>query len=92
MNECESPHPDYLKGFNEGYLISKHLPDLAEKLSSAIIDSSYGKGFKGGQEQYLNEEKEERRPSWMKARTIPDPETSSDRSREKEKNDLEPER
>ena len=66
MEETETPHPDYLKGFNEGYMISKHLPDLAGKLPSALGENERGKGFLDGKQQFLAEKNKDRTPSWLK--------------------------
>lgn len=67
MEDENKVEPEYLKGFNEGYTISQHHPDLAEKLAS--IDSDFIRlvGFKDGRNQYQREQERERLPSWLKA-------------------------
>ena len=49
------PHPDYIKGFNEGYVLAKEQPDLAAKIAKALGDTERGKGFQGGQWQCKEE-------------------------------------
>ena len=43
--------PQYLSGFNSGYLIAQHEPELAAKLSVHQNDSTYFKGFVGGKNE-----------------------------------------
>ncbi|AUD02170.1 hypothetical protein [Spirosoma pollinicola] len=66
MEEQDTVEPEYLKGFNEGYTIAQHKPELAEKLAS--IDSDFIRlvGFKAGREQFQKEQMRERLPSWLK--------------------------
>ena len=44
----------YIKGFNHGYLLTKHLPDLVAKLLTGIRDTAgdYFSGFFSGKEEY----------------------------------------
>lgn len=64
----QSPPPDYIKGFNEGYLISRHNPGLAEKLSSIEAASERLNGFKDGRLEYMRDMEREREhePAWVK--------------------------
>ncbi|TKT93303.1 hypothetical protein [Dyadobacter frigoris] len=66
MEEQEKLDPIYIKGFNEGYLISQHMPEIADQLAKAYGTNARGQGFNHGKEQYLNEQFEQRLPSWMK--------------------------
>ncbi len=66
MEETITPDPEFVTGYNQGYTIAQHLPDLAEKLSKAVNDTPHGQGFKSGREQYQKEAKDSRRPSWLK--------------------------
>jgi hypothetical protein len=46
----------YAKGFNHGYTIAKHDPDLAEKLSTGIKSKgSYKDGFNAGTKESTKE-------------------------------------
>ncbi|MCW3120847.1 MAG: hypothetical protein JWQ38_339 [Flavipsychrobacter sp.] len=44
----------YIQGFNHGYLLTKHLPDLVAKLVKQIKEttSHYLSGFFSGKEEY----------------------------------------
>jgi hypothetical protein len=47
----------YIRGFNHGYLMSKHLPDLVVKLIKNIKETTndYLAGFFSGKEEYEHE-------------------------------------
>ena len=44
----------YIRGFNHGYLLTKHLPDLVAKLVKyfKVSTSDYLSGFFSGKEEY----------------------------------------
>lgn len=65
MDDQDKVEPDYVKGFNEGYTIAKHMPELAERLAN--IDSDFVRltGFKAGREQQQVEMARERLPAWL---------------------------
>ncbi|MCP9750000.1 hypothetical protein [Ferruginibacter sp. HRS2-29] len=67
MEENEKINPEYLKGFNEGYSISKNLPELAEQFKSIEGNSHRLQGYKDGQTQYQLERRKELFPSWLKS-------------------------
>lgn len=51
--------PHYLKGFNNGYLIAKHDPQLAAELSKHQNDQNpYFNGLIGGKQEYEKEARE----------------------------------
>lgn len=88
MEEQDKVEPEYVKGFNEGYLLAQHKPELAEKLAG--IDSDFIRlvGFKDGRKQYDAERQKPRLPSWLKEDRLtrmPQPNRSKDR-------DIEPDR
>ncbi len=68
--EETTPSPEYIKGFNEGYVLARELPDIADKLSAIKSDSDRTKGFQDGQKVYVLEKAKEQRPSWLKERQI----------------------
>lgn len=72
MEEQDTPHPDYVTGFNEGYTIARDLPELAEQLGKAVGTTERGQGFQSGREQWLYEEKEHRRPTWLSKSRLSD--------------------
>lgn len=46
---------EYIKGFNSGYLLSKHDPELLEKILKTPNDSGYLKGMETGKKQHDRE-------------------------------------
>jgi hypothetical protein len=49
----------YTQGFNYGYLIAKHRPDMAVKITAHTENQSpYFKGFVSGKQQYDSEMRE----------------------------------
>lgn len=92
MEDIEPVDPDYLKGFNEGYIIKQHLPDLADKLADSVGDSTRSQGFKDGKDQVVLERERERYPKWLRSDRLSSHEDRDLRSRDKDKDDIEPER
>ncbi|MVM32460.1 hypothetical protein GO755_20615 [Spirosoma sp. HMF4905] len=89
MEDNNKVEPDYLKGFNEGYVIAQSVPDLAEQLVKVQTDSQRMAGFKAGRDQYVTERMREHLPSWLKAdRSIKEQESPS-KSKDR---DIEPEK
>lgn len=66
MEETTQIDPDFLKGFNDGYLIAQYEPDLAEKLSKIEAVSLRIVGMQQGREQFLKEQLKEKLPNWLK--------------------------
>jgi hypothetical protein len=49
----EEQEQQYIKGFNGGYLLSKHEPDLTAKISQNLQpNTGYLEGFLSGKEEY----------------------------------------
>ncbi|HEX7868572.1 MAG TPA: hypothetical protein VF455_00520, partial [Chryseobacterium sp.] len=59
----------YQTGFNEGYIITQHLPELSDKLSQINSELPRIDGFKEGRKQFVLEQVREHRPAWMKEDT-----------------------
>lgn len=57
---------EYLKGFNDGYLLSKHEPELAVTLTAALTNSERSMGFKAGKEEFQREIEKSKLPTWLK--------------------------
>lgn len=88
--EEDPTNPDYQKGFNDGYLIAGHEPDLADKLKNLPDTTPRMEGFQEGRKQLLRDKFRERLPGWVKD----DPEKDMDQSIEPDKDmdrDIEPE-
>lgn len=64
MADDQTSEAKYQKGFNEGYLISKHEPDLAEKLSQVKSDNPRMEGFLDGRNEFIQEKAHY--PQWLK--------------------------
>jgi hypothetical protein len=80
---------NYIKGFNEGYSLSKEVPEIADILSKASGDSDRLNGFKDGRSQYINERLKEKRPSWLTSKGFSKDDKEPEKSNDK---GLEPER
>lgn len=72
MEETNKIDPDYLKGFNDGYIIAQYEPELAEKLSTIKAISPRIVGLQQGREQFLKEQLKEKLPNWLKDNPRPD--------------------
>jgi len=59
-DELETPPPDFIKGLNEGYLLAKRNPELAQEIAEALPDSTRGNAFKKGREQLLSEKQRDK--------------------------------
>ncbi len=58
-NEELAVDPQFLKGFNEGYLLAKHEPELAALITGNQNDhNGYFKGLTGGKQEYDKEVRE----------------------------------
>lgn len=55
MDTNEQIDPEYQKGFNYGYMIAEHIPNLAQQLSTATGDGAKFVGLREGIEQYTKE-------------------------------------
>lgn len=52
----ETLNPQYQKGFNHGYLLTKHKPELMKKLEKSLTDKNeYTKGILHGRAEYRME-------------------------------------
>lgn len=55
--ESEPQHEaDFIKGFNDGYLIAKHAPVLSERLSKIESGIPHIEGIQEGIDQYMLEQ------------------------------------
>jgi hypothetical protein len=79
--EEEQHNPDYQKGYNDGYLIARHEPDLADKLKDVSDNTPRMEGFQAGRKQLLRDRFKERLPEWVQD----DPDKDQDKSIEPEK-------
>jgi len=96
MEDIEPVHPDYVKGFNEGYLIKQNLPELADRLADAVGDSLRSQGFKDGRSEVIRELERDRYPKWLRSDRLSSLEEKEqeerERGKDRDKEDREPER
>lgn len=54
----QEPSADFVRGFNQGYAIHKHFPDVAEQMAKLLEQqpSDHAKGFIAGHEEYCREQ------------------------------------
>lgn len=53
---------DYIKGFNEGYVLTEHAPEVARTLAKVESDAPRMEGFRDGRRQWVLEQTRERSP------------------------------
>lgn len=62
--QYEFKEADFITGFNDGYIITEHLPELSEKLSKVDSDVPRIDGFKEGRKQFVLDRAKEMREQW----------------------------
>ncbi len=83
--EDNNSYEGYIKSFNEGYIIQKHMPDLGDKLAKAFPEDSFrAEGFKDGREQYQIEQ-EKNRPKYLQKDRLDAFKETRDQIKDKEK-------
>lgn len=82
-------YDDIKDGFNAGYVLHKHEPELAKKLAETYknVDGDYFKAFISGTEEYAREIKVERGKEFPGFDTVHPPTPST---RKKSRSDQEP--
>lgn len=58
MQDDEEPSPEYIKGYNHGYQLAEHEPELLDTLLKAQADNSpsdYSRAMKQGKDQFDRE-------------------------------------
>lgn len=68
MDSNDKVDPAYLKGYNEGYLFAKYLPELSKELSKTQGNTPRSIGFKDGREEFVSEQLKDKFPSWLKGK------------------------
>ena len=81
----QRPEDKYQQGFNEGYIITKHLPDLSDSLAAIESENPRLEGFRDGREEFVLEKIKEKQQ-------LPKPAQNKDLQPDKTKDqDIEPE-
>lgn len=66
MEAPDLSEAEYVKGFNEGYLIARYEPALAQRIADVAHDSPRLEGFRDGQEEWAIEAFKERYQEWTR--------------------------
>lgn len=66
---------EYVKGFNEGYIMTAYEPGLADKIAQVESGAPHLEGFRDGRKELTLEQIKGHQPSWMKSQPPP-PSTS----------------
>lgn len=64
--EQETPSPEYVEGFNQGYLLAKHHPELAAALDKIEKTDQRLEGFADGRKEFYLEKGKDLIPGWLK--------------------------
>src|SRR5579871_5100638 len=86
MEESEVS-PEYQKRFNDGYLIAKHMPELATTLRDAA--KTLDDGFRDGIEQFAIEQQKGNYPAWMKKDRLSGLDKEEEQDKGKDEKELE---
>ncbi len=87
MSEQQQYEADYKQGFNEGYIIAQHLPDLSDQLAQVESEAPRIEGLKDGGKQFVLEQVKTNRPKWMQHDTHKPDKTTPDKNK-----DIEPDK
>ena len=88
MTDEQYNEADYQKGFNDGYILTQHEPELSAELSKIETETPRIEGMKDGRKQFALDLTREYRPKWLREdrfKTLGQP--SKDKGR-----DIEPDR
>lgn len=88
--EEQDPSAEYIKAFNNGYLLAKYMPELSEELSKATGKSVRLEALKSGREQYLIEVEKEQSvdkdntdyPKWLQSNRLDDLDKDLDKQKD----------
>lgn len=73
---------NYQKGFNEGYLVTKHWPEMSDSIVAVKNATPRLNGFRDGQRQYLLDFTKANRPKWMLRNNNSFPERDHDKEKD----------
>lgn len=87
MQDEQTNNTQYQQGFNEGYLITKHLPELSDQLSKIKNETPRIDGFKDGRNEFFQEKAKERMGSFLRKDLSTGEDKSMQSSKQKESKD-----
>ena len=85
-NETTPIDINYQKGFNEGYLVTKHWPEMSDTIAQVKNLTPRLDGFRDGRRQYVLDLTKANRPNWMQRNNNRSPER--EQGKEKEGKDI----
>jgi hypothetical protein len=92
MTDEHTPDAGYIKGFNEGYIITKHMPELSDCVVQVQSENPRIEGLRDGRKQLVLEKIAEQHKTPTKTEHIT-PDRNKDTKQEPSKDhDLEPDR
>lgn len=65
MEENEAVDPHYKQGFNEGYFIAEHWPDMSDSFAHVPNKSPRLDGFRDGHRQFVLDLAKANRPKFL---------------------------
>ena len=89
MEEEKDPSPEYIKDFNDGYLVAENHRDLGDMLTKVDSDNPRMSAMKAGAKTSLDEKTPARYPSWLKSS---EERISNEPDKQPPSKDIEPER
>ena len=84
-NETTPIDINYQKGFNEGYLVTKHWPEMSDTIAQVKNLTPRLDGFRDGKRQFVLEKTREQKPKWLQADRAKT--EKSDKSKEQDKDE-----
>lgn len=88
-DEQTTPDAGYIRGFNEGYIITKHMPELSDCVVQLQSESPRLEGFRDGRKQLVLEKIAGQHKTSLPVKTDKDKATRPEPRKDR---DLEPDR
>lgn len=84
--EKDLQESDFIKGFNDGYIMTKHYPELSAKLAEIESDAPRIDGFKEGRKQFVIDKAKEAREQWKSQDKAPaqEPQKAKDKDMDRD--------
>jgi len=78
MEQEEKTDGNYIKGFNEGYVITQHMPELADIVAHVKNETLRLEGFRDGRKQFVLEQVRNYTPPQQKQNQQPGKDVKKD--------------
>jgi hypothetical protein len=66
MEDKPTPEAEYIRRFNDGYILAKTMESLSAELSKSKSQSPAFLAMQDGRNQYLSEKQREKLPMWLR--------------------------